>query len=226
MTVTRPAVSQSSAASIFSSIAKAHYIYITYTGVIKSGYDQSGLFGAADSKLNGDAFSITYKFDARRGSVSYTPSQDFQYGGIDCSLSGGTDYDLTSPLVSATIIVNGRSEVMTAPTGAETTLSIVLNQNGSLSYEIDQDVYANTTSGSDEIANSLDTSVYGTMSATSALQALSTGDSSLLSADIGAGAHPFGYFGFGTYDDATGAQTVDTYASLSLSTISLSVGNS
>jgi hypothetical protein len=183
------------------------------------------LFGAAKSKLNGDAFSITYKFDAKLGSLSYTPSHDFQYGGMDYYLSGGTDYDLTTPLVSATITIDGHSQDMAAPTGAETTLSIVRNQNGSLSYEMDQDIYANTTSGDDQISDSLDTSIYGAASALSAAQDLSGGGSSLFSANIGAASHPAGSFSFETDVNNAGELSVNTYANLSLTTVSLSVGN-
>ena len=226
MTIAGNAVQRTNAAPIFASIAGAHYIYITYTGVIKNGYDQSGLFGPANSKLSGDAFSITYKFDAQLGRRSYTSSQNFQYGGMDYYLRGGSAYKLTTPLVSATITIDGHSQAMTAPTGAETTLSVVRKRNGSISYEMDQDIYANTTSGNDEISNSLDTSIYGTASGLSAAQDLSGGGSSLFSANIGAQSHPAGYFSFGTYDDSAGDQTVNTYASLSLSTVSLSVGNS
>ena len=54
----------------------------TYSGVITSGNDNSGLFGAAGSDLSGLAFSVAYTYDLSQGyRETSLPGYDALYGG-------------------------------------------------------------------------------------------------------------------------------------------------
>jgi hypothetical protein len=47
--------------------ARATEIIATITGIVASGNDNSGVFGPANSKLAGDAFTLTFAFDSSKG---------------------------------------------------------------------------------------------------------------------------------------------------------------
>ena len=49
------------------STASAETVYVTYIGTVLSGFDQTGIFGAPDASLAGEAFTTSYVFDTSIG---------------------------------------------------------------------------------------------------------------------------------------------------------------
>lgn len=88
--------------------ASAKLIPITYTGTVSSGYDQTGLFGSSGANLSGAAFVATYLFDTAFGTTSSYSYNDW-YSYSTTSIYGGSAYGTTSPAVSATVTINGKT---------------------------------------------------------------------------------------------------------------------
>ncbi len=85
--------------------ASAAIVTATYTGTVRSGFDQRGIFGTANGNLKGDSFTVVYTInDAVPG--THANSNPPYYTGI----YGGSAYGSgsTSP-VSAVVWINGHS---------------------------------------------------------------------------------------------------------------------
>lgn len=81
--------------------ANAAIYLITYTGTISNGYDETGVFGAANTYLTNAAFTAIYTLtDPTPGAFAYI-------GGIESATYGGTGYGVAAFPVSATIKING-----------------------------------------------------------------------------------------------------------------------
>ena len=82
--------------------ARAAIVDVTYTGIITQGADQTGVFGIVDT--NGGAYvgynyTANYVFNTSIGITASTPTENLVYG--------GTYYNTPSPLLSASVTVNG-----------------------------------------------------------------------------------------------------------------------
>jgi len=76
------------------------FVTVTYTGTAR-GKDVDGAFGARNAILSGALFTATYVFDPTIGNVFHGPTQDFA--------EGGSNYGVATPLISATLQINGHS---------------------------------------------------------------------------------------------------------------------
>lgn len=81
--------------------AAASIITVTYTGSFVYGTDRTGVFGAAGADLTGDTFTALYQFDTNEGLLTLSPTRG--------ALVGGSYWGYSTPLVDATLTVNGAS---------------------------------------------------------------------------------------------------------------------
>jgi hypothetical protein len=123
-----------SAACALSTAAAAAIVTVTYTGTVSSGFDQGGIFGAADADLNGLPYAATYKFDTTKGSTSNSD--------VGNGLAGGTDVGQESPSLGTFITINGASAYIDGLTGAY----IYGYNDGTLSYQYHADLFTRRTS--------------------------------------------------------------------------------
>jgi hypothetical protein len=87
--------------------AAAAIITVTVTGTVHDGFDQSGMFGAANTDLAGAIFSVVEYFDTTKGQLVLGGS-----GGTSDALAGGFAFNgLPSP-GSATVTINGMSALV------------------------------------------------------------------------------------------------------------------
>jgi hypothetical protein len=88
--------------------AGAAIVTETFTGTV-TGLDRLGLFGAANASIN-STFTSTYVFDTSLG-ATFTSA-----GGLN-TLYGGSAYaPVPSPLISASIVINGHTFAAAIPT--------------------------------------------------------------------------------------------------------------
>lgn len=92
--------------------ASAAILELSMTGTLRTGFDQSGMFGAANTDLTGARFSLLEYFDTTKGTRTTTATADV--------LSGGPEFDgaptpgwgvLTVNGASATVYGNGFSDI-------------------------------------------------------------------------------------------------------------------
>lgn len=81
--------------------AAAGIITVTYTGSFLYGTDRAGVFGAAGADLTNDTFTALYQFDTNEGQLTLSPTRN--------ALVGGSYWGYATPLVDATLTVNGAS---------------------------------------------------------------------------------------------------------------------
>ena len=86
--------------------ASATLIDVFYKGVVINGSstDDLGLFGPAGGDLTGDAFVATFEMDTSKGTNYSTPTENY--------ITGGTVYSTTSPMIGATLEINGKSHTI------------------------------------------------------------------------------------------------------------------
>jgi hypothetical protein len=89
--------------ALSSGTASAGPVTATYQGFVSGGYDQFGVFGAANIDLTGDAFTTVYTInDAALGATTYSDSNvSYIYGGVG--------FGSLAPAVSAVVTINGHS---------------------------------------------------------------------------------------------------------------------
>jgi hypothetical protein len=83
----------------FATPASAALVISTYTGTVTSGYDETGEFGTAHTNLGGN-YVAKFTYDTARG----TP---FLVAGQQDARLGGTSFSAPSPILSATLTING-----------------------------------------------------------------------------------------------------------------------
>jgi hypothetical protein len=88
------------AAMLLATSAQAAIHTVTITGVVDSGYDQTGIFGVPDAVLSGLAFTSVYKYDTSLG-------QRFVDPGVSDNLQGGTNFGISNPVIAASITIAG-----------------------------------------------------------------------------------------------------------------------
>ena len=83
--------------------ASATIIDVIYKGSVieGSGPDDLGLFGAVGGSLVGDAFIATFEMDTSKGNNLSTPTENL--------IEGGIVYGVESPMLSATLEINGKT---------------------------------------------------------------------------------------------------------------------
>jgi hypothetical protein len=81
--------------------ASATLIDVIYKGAVKDGTDGIGLFGPAGADLTGDAFVATFNMDTSKGAPLFTATENY--------IHGGTAYGIESPMIKATLEINGKS---------------------------------------------------------------------------------------------------------------------
>ena len=67
-------------ALVVTSSAYAEEVLVTYTGIIQSGIDYAGIFGAAGASLTRDAFVVQYVIDPSLGLQTGGPGYNFGAG--------------------------------------------------------------------------------------------------------------------------------------------------
>jgi uncharacterized Zn-binding protein involved in type VI secretion len=85
--------------------ASANIVTFDYFGKITDGFDTAGLFGAPMTDLTGDHILAVFVFDTSLGTRVTDP-------GVSDFVFGGTQAGVASPLVSATVTINGKSVAM------------------------------------------------------------------------------------------------------------------
>ncbi len=102
-------VNSAAALVLFTSVspATAEIISSTYEGTLFNSFDTTGVFGGANSSLDGMAVHLTFSVDTSKGNYSIGP-----WGN---RTEGGTWYNAQSPL-SVVITINGHSELLLGST--------------------------------------------------------------------------------------------------------------
>lgn len=99
----RTLASAATAAALLVSPAAAVGKVATYTGTIKSGYDETGVFGVANTDITGFSYVARYTYDRTLGAFQWTDGVFY-----DQSYSG-TYYGagIGSPVISVSVTING-----------------------------------------------------------------------------------------------------------------------
>jgi hypothetical protein len=88
----------------------------TYVGTVAAGFDTSGVFGVANTSLVGAVWTAKFTYDRSLSTLNFSGSNyDSSYG--------GTDYGGPSPIIAATITINGVTRDIPSDTYAEATVS-------------------------------------------------------------------------------------------------------
>lgn len=92
-----------SALALTAASAEAATMKAVYTGTVYSSYDQTGVFGEADTSLDGLSYLLTFIYDTALGNRNTLP-------GYYDEVSGGEVYSAsTDPILSAKLTINGKS---------------------------------------------------------------------------------------------------------------------
>jgi hypothetical protein len=81
--------------------AQARIVTVTWTGLVTDGVDVDGSFGDQGADLAGFGFTAVYRFDTARTATDATASST--------DIQGGSRYATTSPVLSASITINGHT---------------------------------------------------------------------------------------------------------------------
>jgi hypothetical protein len=100
------------ATALFAATPAAAIVKIaTFSGTVASGYDQTGVFAAADSDLTGYTWVATYTYDTTLGTQNTDGATfDIREGGPN--FGGGT-----SPVLSSSITINGVTRTVAGVSG-------------------------------------------------------------------------------------------------------------
>src|SRR5262249_33867981 len=101
-------------------------VYVTYAGTVSYGYDQTGVFGPANTSLTGDTFIATYAFNTDVGVTYSSSTYNYALGGY------GSATGQPSPSLGATITIDGHSVDVT---GADFGQIYGIGGAGSKAYE-------------------------------------------------------------------------------------------
>jgi hypothetical protein len=93
------------------SSAQAEIVTVVYTGTLNTSYDFTGMFGAPNASVTGDAVSVTYVFNTSIGIVNSSPTSS--------SAQGGSNYGAASPAELATVTINGISQYIVGAYSAQ-----------------------------------------------------------------------------------------------------------
>jgi hypothetical protein len=80
--------------------ACADIVNVTYTGVVSSGTDATGVFGSVDTSgaaYVGDTYTANFVFDTSKGITLTSPTENYA--------EGGSGYPAQNPLVSASVTI-------------------------------------------------------------------------------------------------------------------------
>lgn len=101
-------------ALVVTSSAYAEEVLVTYTGIIQSGIDYAGIFGAAGASLTRDAFVVQYVIDPSLGLQTGGPGYNFEQaeGGTQAV---GPPGPTELPVISATLTINGETYTFPNP---------------------------------------------------------------------------------------------------------------
>lgn len=128
--------------------ASAAIVTITYDGVVSSGFDQTGVFGPANTALDGDAFRVVYKFDTSQGVANLSPTYNTIYG--------GSAIGTTSPWLRTVATINGVSTNVNGGFYSEIVGSNIGNFSVQFASVVDSvqmtDINNITTVGQDQIS--------------------------------------------------------------------------
>jgi hypothetical protein len=79
--------------------ASAAIVEVTYSGIIRSGSDMTGIFGAPGADLSGDPYSTVYLFDTTLGTTTTNAAE--------IAIFGGAVFGTASPSLGAVLTING-----------------------------------------------------------------------------------------------------------------------
>jgi hypothetical protein len=83
--------------------ASSDIVHVTYTGVVRDGYDQTGVFGPANTSLAGQPYIAAYTFDTSIGQTFSSPTYNYAVGGyISATFQ-------PSPSLGAFVIINNHT---------------------------------------------------------------------------------------------------------------------
>lgn len=106
--------------------ASAATMKAVYSGKVNYGYDQTGIFGSAGADLSGLDYVLTYVYDTSKGWRWTGTGYDQIYG--------GAGYGNESPIVAATLKINGHS---TSFSGDYFGMAYAYSDQSSYSYRYD-----------------------------------------------------------------------------------------
>jgi hypothetical protein len=106
--------------------AGANIATVTYTGVVTSGGDTTGVFGAPNTDLTGDSYAARYVFNTSLGTQIHSPHQSLISGGL---VTGDTD-----PALSVTLTINGVAVPIGVDYWSELAADHLANINDFLAY--------------------------------------------------------------------------------------------
>lgn len=101
MVLLRRLVALAALLSAFGTPAAAMVVQYTYSGLVTTGADVTGLFGSAGAGLDGQGYSLSFTYDTARGSRIAGPGFD--------QIGGGAWSGSASPMLSAVLTIGGRS---------------------------------------------------------------------------------------------------------------------
>jgi hypothetical protein len=134
--------------------ASAKIVTLTYDARMVDGLDDLGLFGPVGGDLTGDVVQAVFKFDTVLGVRGPLPASPPTPAATD-SVIGGSNIGVASPLVSATITVNGVTLTIAGDFAAAAATS---TGNYVLSEAVDQDLnFLDAVNESPDAPASLDT---------------------------------------------------------------------
>jgi hypothetical protein len=120
-----------SLAVLASNKAHADLVTVTYGGTINNGFDTTGVFGTANSSLNGDSIGFVFTFDTSLGALS----------------SGATFSQLSGGGGSVVVTINGHSvtivDVLPSAPNVGNMLQLLRNQDNGFGNRFTQDNVAN-----------------------------------------------------------------------------------
>jgi len=178
--------------------ASASVYLAEYTGTVIGGYDGSGVFGAPNTSLNGDAFVAIFTYDTAVGGRSTDP-------GVNDQVYGGAVFSLPSP-VSATLEISGVTQSIAGY------FSGVATAQPGLVFDAVEDYPGNVTNG--YVDNYLSTYAQAP-SATASLDNTFPSESATNSPGTGG-------FNFLTFDSDTSTYSVYAYGGFATSTVQIS----
>jgi hypothetical protein len=209
MKFAKSAVVTALASLAFSVSAQATTLVITYSGVVSSGIDVTGVFGQAGQDLTGLSYTSVYSL------IEPTPGAVVFTDGTSSTTYGGTAYDVPSP-ISATLTING----VTLSVGG-LYIGVVGRENGlpgDIGYDLLFHEAQDYTAGTINETNNL---VYNVIQSYTN-NFLGAGDyTTSLNYTVQAGDEASGGFQFFTGNVASGAGPINAYGNLTPQTVNV-----
>jgi hypothetical protein len=191
------------------SSAQAGVVYVTYTGTVTSSSDLTGMFGPVGfNNLVGDSYQVSYQFNPALGYTYSSPTENFA--------DGGSFYPAPSPALSATVTINGVS-VSSNLTGYQDQI-LGLNNGTTYAGQSHMTSYFDPNAGNIYISNGVNNYIFSDSDFTMPASIITPFNYIAQGSD-----YTRGHVYFTTIDNSTGAYLVATYASATITSLTVSV---